>query len=287
MAMQNTTRTLAGTALQVAKNLGIAHQIDANSTLNQKFEIFQNVLPAGNEVPAVRYYSIGAGGHRMTMGTNGVPKTVPYDYDPRNAALYAHLPFVLRPVLNDLPVERRVNYGLRKRVTVGGDDYFAYYLKRLDLTGVTITKKVITKVNGEDNETPFIYTAANLSPARPTIANSGATQTTGDAVYASANIAINFDAFDVSELIEACKILYNDEEMAIVSEIGLVSGVDREVTGTTGTGASIQYQEVIAAQLAAVIPTFHPLTLLNEGFLSRFDLGEKEPLITSSTQTVV
>lgn len=286
--MQKTTRTIAGTALQVAKNLGIPYTIEAHSTLNEKFEIQNGVLPSTNEIPSIRFFCIGKGGHRASVGTDGTVKIANYDYDPSNAALYDHLPFVLRPVLNDLPIERRVNYALRKRINVPGrGDFFAYYLKKLDLSVAAIQKRIINRVNGVESVTPFVYDSQNLSPAKPTLSNTTVTQTTGSFIHASTLVPVNFDAFDVAELKEVCKVLYGDEELAIVSEVGLVSAVERQVTGQGGSGENIQYQEAIAAQLAAVIPTFHALAVLNNGFLMSFDLGEKEPMITASNQTVV
>lgn len=281
--MKKITRTAVGDALQAAKHLGVAHVIVPKTTLNEKFDIQSGILPAAGEIPATRYYAIGNGGHRITLSANNKPITDPIDHSAADGALYAHLPFVLRPVANDLTSEQRKNYHLRKPVTVGGANYYGYWLKPLPVADVEITMEVtaggITK--------PFVPDSSNLNPTPPTIASTGTTPTSDAYLSVAAPVVLDFNEFDTTELINACKILFNDEREAIVSEIAICSGVEKLITITTTGGLPAQFKEVIACQVTTFISADHNLAQNNQGFIKDLELGCAEALPAGSTTNVV
>ena len=63
----------------------------------------------------------------------------------------------------------------------------------------------------------------------------------------------------------------------VISEIGLVSGVDKTVEVVTSSGRS-QFTEVIAAQIAHINRTIQYLGANTGGFESIFNLGINEPI---------
>lgn len=281
--MKKITRTIYGDALQAAKHMGVAHVVVPKTTLNEKFDVQADILPASGEIPANRYYVIGNGGHRISLSANNRPITDPIDHSATDAALYNHLPFVLRSVANDLTSEQRKDYALRKPVTIDGANYYAYYLKRLPVADVEISMEI---TSGGISK-PFVPDTSNLNPTAPSINSTGTTTTSDAYVSVAAPVVLDFNEFDTAELINACKILYNDEREAIVSEIGICSGVDKLVTITTTGGLPTQFQEVIACQVSTFISADHNLAQNNEGFVKDLELGCAEALPAGSTTNVV
>lgn len=272
--MKKITRTIYGDALQAAKNLGIPHVIVPKTTLNEKFKTQAGVLPAEDEIPAVRYYTIGNGGSRLTMGPNGRALPDPIDHDPRHGALYNHLPFVLRPIANDLTMEQRKNYCLRTIEQLPEGTFVAYWAKRIDLTdvavGMELTVAGVTK--------PFVPDTGVLNPTPPALNNTGVNATSDAYVEVSAPLELVFNEFDVNELVNACKILYNDEREAIVNEIGFGAAVDRQVNITTSGGLPAQMLEAIGFQLVSIVSADHNVAQNNQGFIKDIELGSAEPL---------
>ena len=273
------TRTVYGANLQTNQLMKLPHTLTPNTTLNEKFNIQPTAGLNANEMPAVQYVAIGNGGHGMEIsGNSSLPVPKPLMHRPTDAALYNHLPFVLRPVTNDIDVTTRARYGLRKVITVDSEDYVAYYLRRMDLTGISAQMQLKNIANNVETTNPFVPTAANLSPTAPAIIGGGAVPTTGDFVLSSALINFILDSQDMTEIISAANIIYGSEDYAIISEIGLCSGVERIVGATDHLGSAFNYNEVVGVQVCTHITTFHALRFNTGGVNSQFDVGATEPL---------
>ena len=73
-------------------------------------------------------------------------------------------------------------------------------------------------------------------------------------------------------------VIYGDPDYAMVSEIALVSGVDKVVSVTnTGIG-TFNFKEVIAAQVCSFVAALYSASMNNEGFEIVLDVGATEPL---------
>ena len=136
--MKSITRTLIGSKLQTALMLGLTHTYDQHTTLNELFEIQSGVLPPTTTNPKMGDLAVGDGGHYMATGSDGVAYPADHQHRASDQACFNHLPWILRPVDNDLTKEERDKYALRREELHGEDRYFAYYLKRVDLTGANI-----------------------------------------------------------------------------------------------------------------------------------------------------
>lgn len=278
------TRTLWGADLQERLLLGIPYQLTPFTTLNEKFNVQAGVMPNTGETPRLQYFCIGNGGHANITGTDGKPLTAPIQHSPGDAALYAHMPFLIRDPANDLDVTTRQNYGLRKLV-VGpdGNNWIAYYLKRLNLNGVVPALNQNHVDNGVTTTTPYVPTSANLNPQAPDISSTGVVTTSGDYLSTSAILNLNFDANDVAEYTNVAKTWYGSDLYAVISEIGLVSGSDKIVT--SDTTPQFNYNEVVCAQIDTFITAYYPMGFSNQGFDFGIELGATEPLIGATNVT--
>ena len=76
----------------------------------------------------------------------------------------------------------------------------------------------------------------------------------------------------------AVKIIYGDEDLSIISELGLVSGVDRNIMTETTGSVSINFTEVLAAQVHSHIAGVQLLRFANKAITSNYNVGATEPL---------
>lgn len=277
--MRIITRTIYGSRLQTELLLGLPYVPVTNTTLNEKFGIQSGVVPDSQAVPRVRYFCIGNGGHRNEVGGDGQPYVSAIQHAASDAALYKHLPFLIREPDSDLTALERQRYALRKQITVNGDTYIAYYAKRLDFTNVAAEMKHNTVSDGITSSIPFVPTGANLNPTAPAIPSTGVVTTNGDYLSASAVLNLNFSEQDVAELINVATILFANPLYAVISEIGLVAGVDKVVSAPAFGGGSFNYSEVVSAQITTHITAHYPVQFSNLGFDFGVEIGATEPLV--------
>jgi hypothetical protein len=277
--MENIVRTVYGAYLQTTQLLGLPLIIKPNSTLNEKFNIHSSIAVADSDKPAMRYIALGNGGHRMVTGTNGIGRPEVIQHVPRNAALYNHLPFVLRLPTEDLTPIERLKYRLRRLETHDGITYVAYYLKVLDLENVVPQLELRTVSDGVTTSTEFSPTLADLNPTPPAINSGGVLTTTGDYIAATGKVPFIFTATDVVEFLNVANIIYGDEGYAMISEVALCSGVDRVVTGDFN-GVTTGYTDAIGVQVCNFISQFIHIPSNNAGIEYTYDVGSVEPLLT-------
>jgi hypothetical protein len=279
--MRSITRTIFGSQLQEQLLLGLPFTMVANTTLNEKFGIAAGRAPDPGTMPHAGYFCIGNGGHQNLVGADGKPYTAAIQHSPGDAALYSHMPFLIRDPANDLDVTTRQKYALRQQIVANGNNYIAYWLKRLDFTNVVPQMQLNHVVDGTTTSTPYVPTGANLNPTPPAIPNpgSGVVTTTGDYLSTSAVLRLDFTAQDVAELVNVAKVLWNNELLAVISEVGLVSGVDAIATGIGAGNQQFNYLEAIAAQIVTHLNAYYPVSYMNQGFDFGLELGSTEPLV--------
>lgn len=279
--MQKIVPTQLSNYLQVSSFLDTPFQQFEDTTLNQKFDIQASALLPPGSRPALKFYTIGIGGHGYTMGPNSIPLSQVIDHSSGDAGLYRHLPFVLRPINDDLTAGERSRYCLRKIVEVDGTNYVAYYGKRLNMTGVIpkMTKRTI--VDDQTVIEEYVYTEANLSPTPPEIPNTGAVTTSNEYLATSAIIPMPFTEADVAELYNVAEILFGDRRMAVISEFGFCTAVDADVSINTPAGA-VTFKETICAQIATIISGHYEMIYNSKGFDFNLEVGAVQPLLATN-----
>jgi hypothetical protein len=235
-------------------------------------------MPAPGVYPSVKYFCIGNKGHTSQIGADGIGLNIAAQHRATDAALFNQIPFVMREVANDLTVTERANYGLRREETRGGVVYVAYYLKRINMSGVEAEMQYRTNVNGTVVVTPFVPTADNLSPTPVTIPSEGSGTVSGDYVTVTAEVDISLSAWEVAELLNVAEIIYGDTSYAIISEIGLCSGVDKAVSITPSVGVPFNFNETIGVQISSHIAVMNLVKYSNSGITRILGLGTNDPL---------
>lgn len=276
--MQEFVRTAAGALLQTAQYLGKPVVIQPNSSLNQKFDIQASTAVAEDDKVAVKYVVAGLGGGKVVQGVNGLTKLEGIQHKPRDAGLYHHVPFVLRLPNDDLDVTKRANYRLRRTEVHDGETYVAYYAKVLDLSATVPSLELRSVNNGVTTSTPYAPTLADLNPTPPVLGAGGVIVTSGDYIAATAKVPFTLNAWEVQEFLNVCNVIFGDDGYAMITELGVCSGVDRVVTGDFN-GTSSGYTEAIGVQIATFMATSLPVKFINSNFSLMLDVGSLEPLM--------
>lgn len=277
--MKNTISTVYGAYLQACLFFKQPFELFPNTTLNEKLGVQAGVAPVNGELPGVAYVAIGKRGHRNDIGADGQPYTTGQQHSPTDAALFDMIPFVLRPLSNDLTPAERARYGGRKVESINGVAHVGYWLRRLDMSLARPSMTLNTKVNGVVSSRPFVPTSDNLNPV-PVVMTSGEILTaSGEYVAVNSVVDIVLSAVEIEQIIDACRILYDNAAYAVISEIALVSGVDRVVQGTASGNNMIEYTEVIAAQVVGILNTYHSLPNTNAYIKESMTLGTSDPML--------
>lgn len=273
-----TVRTIYAAHLSTCKALGRPFNILPNSTLNQKFNLFKDEVPLLNEYPIVGYVGIGNKGATYEVTSSNYVLTSPVPHLPRHSSLYNFIPFVVRPIAEDLPTEERMKYRMRVPVTIEGESYVAYYLRALTLNDVIPAVELRNVVDSNVSTSVFSPSLSDLSPAHPDLSNFNINTPSGDYLVSSAKVNLTLNQNDITNILEACTLLYGDPRYAVINEIALCSGVDKVLQGTFGSVTS-NYLETIATQVNAFIYQYHALTETTSEVVIRFDVGSSEPLL--------
>lgn len=251
----------------------------SDSTLNQHFGINHGeALPTGS-FPELGYLCIGRGGHENVAGAGNLTNIRQHKIN--HARLFEHLPFLVRKVsdgdITDPAI--RAKYALRKVENYGGEDYYVYYAKRIDLTAGDVELKQITVSGGVETVTDYVPSAEHLTPTPVSIVNGKPNTSTGTTIRVTLPVTFSLTPAEMAEIVNACEIIYGDIRYAVISEMALVSGVDKTVTSNVG-GASVTYSEVIAAQCCNFLGVNTSLVDLPPTYNVTIDIGLSLPLIT-------
>lgn len=281
-------RTVIGNENQVRRELGLPFTVKPNSTLNELLMINQAMVPPSNTIPTIGYYCIGMGGISMQNCTNN-PDTFPfpkvYQHKATDTGLFKILPFVMREINNDLTPQERTKYALRREENFKGVNYYAYYLKRLDLSKTIVETQIITKkADGTFESEDYVPKDSNLKPKPQELTVDEENVLKATYARTIAQVPVNFSKQDVEELYNVFNIVHGDPVRAVISEIGLVSGIDKIVEVVTTTGR-VQFTEVLAAQVSHINRTIQYLGANTGGFESIFNLGINEPIWNISQNT--
>jgi hypothetical protein len=191
---------------------------------------------------------------------------------------------ILRRTTNDIDAGRRTKYRLRRIEEHGGLPYVAYYGKLIDYTGASIERQLTTVVDEQTQSiSEVVYSNANLSPAPTALQPGQVNLTSGQYVAPVCKVWLGLDdEWEANELLEVSRVKFGDDYGALITELGLVTGTDKQVSATSGAG-NFMFTEVIGAQLAAHIACSYNIALgtnLRAG--TYLNIGIAEPMFVIS-----
>jgi hypothetical protein len=283
--MKNTISTIYGAYLQACQYFKQPFELTPFTTLNEKMGVLSGVQPYEGEMPSVGYVAIGNGGHKSVMSASGRPYTVGEQHSTTDASLFNMIPLVVRPLTADLTLAERLNYKIRVVKLHNGVWYAIYYVKVLDMSTARPKMTMNTRVNGQISSRPFVPDTTNLNPTPLVLTSTTPLVASGE--YAAVNSVVDaiFSAAEIADIILGQTILEDNEGLAIISEIAVVSGIPRIVQGIGAGNTSIEYGDLVAAQVCGILNTYHSLPNSNSMVKESMVLGTSDPMLTNTGLT--
>jgi hypothetical protein len=280
--MRKVTPTIYSVYLLTHMLKGKRYTPQLSTTLNEKLNI-SVPTPPETAYPTLKYTVLGKGGHANSTGTDGFAIPHIHSHEPTTASLFYLMPWVARELTNDLPPEKRERYALRKVEIKDGRNYAMYYARRDDYETTPVDMNRITTVNGSDVSVPFVPDSANLNPTPPVIPPAGSIPalSSGDVVEVSSITPIVLTPFDIAELVNVARVLHNDERYAVISEIGICTGIDVMTTVPGAGNAPMSFKEAAYVQIMQHITQHQVISPSDDNYQLNVDIGNGEALTTS------
>lgn len=259
IATEYSTDTLLGMMNQYYAMLGrdkLNYRYMPNTTLNKKYNCFPaSDAGSGNWIniprdannnpisPTIGYFGIGIRGfYNITADDEISPLSQPYSPKATEMDLYRPIPIRCVPKGYDLTATERSKYRIRTEMTVDGETYICYWLKKLEFD----SNLNIVQIDGAGNESSYNIddNVDNLTPV-PQAPTTPEVSTGSSKVIIAANIKCELEG---REVLEAINVIYHgDLRRAKISEWGIYTGGDMQVQALDGTN----YTEALYVQLAA------------------------------------
>lgn len=290
---QTTTNTGYGNLIMKCIATRQSFTLPQYSTLNERY----NVLAAesiGRKNGAdfeLKYFGVGIRGSNC-IGQNslGVSKMKVNQHQPIDMNLFTAIPFICRPIDEDLNNIQRGKY--RMRVVMNGYDgnsYVFYFLKLINFDHYNPQVSKITRdENGNETPVPYVPSRDDLFNPQPVdFTSEGSVPVSNTYLNSSGILGCSLDQGDLKELADACRVLYNDASYAAINETMIAMGIDTVTDGSTGGGAVVRYAEVLSAVAAHYITERDARNALNNTQLNLdFDHGASEPMLLHTTATI-
>jgi hypothetical protein len=309
MAARIITRTVYGATIQTVRALGMKHVVVEYTTINQAINepTIINKLPTpltrGMEIYDpydfdkdsnnifTQYLVVGNGGHENINNPNdAVPYSIPVPHKATDSGLFNLMPFILRKADDDLTVAERRKYALRRTVEVDGVLYAAYYARKIEFPRTTPEITITKIVDGESVVETFVPTINNLRPVK----YAQETEYKGAYATVSSFVQLVWDENDIQDAKDACRIMFGNERMAIISELAICSAVEKPIkqrypseAGSAQTPINVPantFFEAVACQVNVHITTYIPLSYADQEYTLSLNLGATEPLFGVESQ---
>jgi hypothetical protein len=276
------TRTVYGSFLQTNQLLGLPHKILKNTTQNERFNIQSGVLPPDSRTPVLNLWGVGNGGHMMATGPGGVQYPKGLQHKATDASAFSPMPLILREPTNDLTAAERNLFCGRREEQHQGRTWIAYYFCWLPKVGVEAVMEYHVVKDGEDVPSPFIPDTSNLNPVPEMLSSEGVNVISGDYVSTTARTPLTMSAWLAAEFLNVSRVMYDTDELAIISELVMCSSVPKVVPVSSG-GVNFQFNEAVGIQCVSHFSCFFPMKYNNNGVELLLDIGATEPLFAKQT----
>lgn len=262
------------------------------TTLNERYNILaaESIGSKQGHDFELKYFGVGIrGANCIGQNSLGVSKMKVNQHQPIDMNLFTQIPFICRPLDEDLNNVQRAKY--RLRVVMQGYDgnmYVFYFLKLINFDHYNPQVVKITRdENGNELATPFVPNRDDLFNPQPVdFTSEGSVPVSNTYLNSSGILGCSLDQGDLREMADACRVLYNDASLAAINEVATFYGIDTQTDGASGGGAVVRYTEVMSAVAAHYVTERDARNALNNTMLNMdYDHGASEPFLLHTNST--
>lgn len=262
------------------------------TTLNERYNVLASAsigVKNGHDFE-LKYFGIGVrGSNSVGKDSFGVDKIKVNQHQPIDMNLFHAIPFIGRPLTNDLDNVTRSKFRMRVvENDINGIQSAFYYLKIVNFDEYNPQVNDITR-DANNNETsvkniPVKDSLFNPQPQEFT--SEGTVPVSNVYVNSSALLGCSLDANDLQEIANACRMKYGDASYGSINETMLCWGIDTRNDGQISGGATIQYTEVLSAVAAHFVTERDGRNVLNNTYIEmNYDHGASEPMLLHTLAT--
>ena len=262
------------------------------TTLNERYNVLaeESIGPKHGKDFELKYFGIGVRGSNCNgTDANGVSKMKINQHQPTDMNLFVQIPFACRPLDDDFDNLNRAKY--RMRVVENGYDgnaYAFYYIKLINFDRYNPEVSKITR-DENGNELPVPYTPDRdslFNPQPVDFTSVGSVPVSDTYLNYSGLLDCTLNAQDLQEIMNACRIKFNDAGYGSVSETCVYWGYDTVTDGRIGQGATIRYDEVMSCVASHFVTEKDGRNAQNNTEIElAYDHGASEPMLLHTTST--
>ncbi|MDQ6990801.1 MAG: hypothetical protein Q9M11_03615 [Mariprofundaceae bacterium] len=231
----NSQRTLYGLEVQANALVNKPYTPRVNTTLNEKYNTNPTEPVGGDTTYAIKYLAIGVGGVPTTSANGGYGYS---QHSPMDAALFEQVPYITREIALDLTPAEQSKYALRVPVTIGGVQYYQYFLKRIVDTDIATDSYVITNSTGGASLTILTTnTPEHLNPLPRSV--DFVLNPTAQFVSRNIKLKFNLTPTELVDINNSIDIIYGTNSGKQIKEIGICGGLDKTI-GTINEAIHVQ-----------------------------------------------
>jgi hypothetical protein len=266
--VNNSTASIYYRDITLSMLKGVEYKPKNNTTLNEKFNILPTQKPNDSKkYPSLKYMMIGNGGVNTLFD---VLKTS--EHTTLDGCLFNPIPFLIVNKSQDLTLEERQKYRLRKETVINSIEYVEYYLKVID--DVPIDNDVFNVINnGETNLlTPFDYNQSRILNPIPRVKEDFITQDYNQYVAITSTIRFYLSVTEMENIKNAIKLKYGETTPVILTELGLCTGIDY----TTSSGVESIYTQLALTSILQY--DLENMLISNDEIIKAIQIGGLEVL---------
>lgn len=242
-----------------------------HTTLNEILEINQDLTPHGI-IPRAKYWAIGFDG-TVNQDVSGRAVPVATYHGIKDMGAFGMIPFACVREDQDLSSLERSMYAMRERRVIDGIPHVLYWVMRLPDDGEPLTLVELTKINGEENRDEYIPRPEDKNPTKPALLPDGTNPTPNKFITTSDMAVCELNRTQIDRVIDAVEILHGSRNLAMITEIMIVQGVDKDVSYTDHNNQPFQFKEVVGAQVANFCCKANGSLIGDDQFRMAFDVG--------------
>lgn len=267
--------TIYSIDLALHRMLGKEYTPLLNTTLNEKFNILTSEDIPGKTYPELKYFTIGVGGDNIIPGNDKYNLS---EHSPIDGALFKHIPFVMKPLNQDLTEEEAEPYRLRCVETISGVQYACYYAKvipepelkpffysiRTINNGTTVSAPTLTILDTNTSEI--------LNPTPKIRELTYNNNTTSEFITKIAKIVFRLTKDEIDSIKSVLKIRNVDKGQ--ITEIGVCSGIEKTLKSGKKEAICCQIMYHIGVTLSLALDL-----VSGDQIAQTLEIGGSEPLL--------
>lgn len=241
--------TAIGVTVSAAVNCRQPVDIPQYTTLNEHFDVLASESIGKKEGKDffLGYYGIGIGGSRSIGNDSwGLEDRKVNQHKAVDFNAFHGIPFIARELNNDLDPVEAEKYRMRVVRPIGDKIWVLWFLKKIEFADFNPSMKVGTRdpITGNENSYPYTPKKEDLQPKPFELTMQDSIPLSDTYVHGTGKMDLSLSVNDLTEIRNACRVLYGNANKAAINEWYVCHGVETTNEGEIGEAGTKVYKEL-------------------------------------------